>query len=63
MLEIFFPLSGLHFSRLCIFLKNKCHLFVIEFQRNFCGENSLFSNQFFYHIFTPVFIQGFKFFV
>jgi len=63
MFEIFFALSGLHFSRLCIFLKNNCHCFVIGFQRYFCGENTLFSNQFFTTSLQPFLYERFKLFV
>ncbi len=47
MLKFFFALSGLRFSRLCNFLKNECHRFVIAFLRDFRCEKVHKTNHFF----------------
>ena len=52
MRKFFFALSGLHFSRLCIFFKIECHRIVNTFLRDFQSKKLPDSNQFFYHIFT-----------
>jgi phosphoribosylglycinamide formyltransferase 1 len=60
MLKFFFPLSGLHFSRLCNNIKNECHCFVIRFLRAFLREKPLVANHFFTTPLHGFLIEGLK---